>query len=97
MPSALCDSPDGDIDFKSIYNLDDKYSQEEALKSGIGLTKAMRQITVDQEEEIERIDKEMKRLREKRAYSKLAFWCFNQYIRLGTLETMVKGEVMTVG
>ena len=75
-----------DIDFKSIYNLDEKFSQEEALKTGIALTKAIRQVKVDYESELKTIGDEIKQLELKRAYTKLAYWCFDTYIETGKLD-----------
>jgi hypothetical protein len=80
--------PDPESIFESIYDIE-KYSQEEALKSGIRLTKVMRQVKVDQEEEIKRLNDEINRLIQKRAYSKLAFWCFDKYITLEELKTKI--------
>ena len=57
--SAEKNSGDDPIDFTSLYNLNEKVSQEEAMKSGIGLTKAIRQITVDYGEEIRSIGNEI--------------------------------------
>lgn len=45
---------ESNIDFKLIHNVDEKVNEEEALKSGIRLTKVMRQVKVDYLEDIER-------------------------------------------
>ena len=63
---------------------------EEALKTG--LTKAMRQIRVEHEEENKVILNEIEKLEKKSAYSKLAFACFDEYIRSGKLTLCVKKE-----
>ena len=78
------------IDFKSIYALGRKDGMEEALKTG--LTKAMRQIRVEHEEENKVILDEIEKLEKKSAYSKLAFACFDEYIRSGKLTLRVKKE-----
>eukprot|EP00984_Skeletonema_dohrnii_P008665 scaffold3225_cov72-Skeletonema_dohrnii-CCMP3373.AAC.1 len=81
--------PDPESIFESIYDIDEKYSQEEALKSGIRLTKVMRQVQVDHEEEIKRLNDEIDRLIQKRAYTKLACWCLDKYITLGELGSKI--------
>ena len=63
---------------------------EEALKTG--LTKAMRQIRVEHEEENKVILDEIEKLEKKSAYCKLAFACFDEYIRSGKLTLRVKKE-----
>ena len=95
--SSLCDSSDTeDIDFKSIYNIDEKYQQDEALKTGIELTKVMRQVKVDHEEELKSIGNKITQLEEKKAYTILAFWCFDQYVRLGELNAVFKSPTKNV-
>ena len=77
-----------DIDFQSIYNIDEKYSQEEALKIGRVLTEAIRQVKVDHEKEIESIEQEIRQLQKKRSYTFLAYWCFDQYVKEGKLNSV---------
>ena len=73
--------------------MDEKeYGQEEALKLGIWLTIPVRQVRIDLEEEIKGIDKEIDKLAQKKAYSKLVFWCLNEYVWTGNLKKEWKKE-----
>ncbi len=73
------------IDFTALYNLGENYDQEEALKSGIKLTKAIRRSRVDYEEDIKRINDDISRLYELCEYTVLAFSCFESYTTSGEL------------
>ena len=64
--------------------------QEEEIKSGIVLTKAIRKVKVDHEDEISQMNADIRQLVKKQAYSKLAFWIFDQYVRFGKLDTVLK-------
>ena len=89
-PSGLPTSKEDDIDFQSIYNIDEKYSQEEALKTGRVLTEAIRQVNVDYDKEIESIGQEIRQLEKKRSYTYLAYCCYDQYVKEGKLNSVIE-------
>lgn len=73
------------VDFSTLYNVDQPFSQDEALKAGIQLTKRMRQVQVDHDKEVSDIDHTIAKLQKRRKYVNLAYECLSTFTSTGEL------------